>query len=58
MEGVTGSQIAFGIVLDNPMITSAAFGTTTMSHLEKNAKVTGMDMPQGLLEKVRSVSYV
>lgn len=58
VEGVTGSQIALGFVLDNPMITSAVFGTTTMSHLEENAKVTGMDMPQGVLEKVRSVSYV
>ncbi len=55
VNGVTGSQIALGFVLDNPMVSSAVFGTTTMSHLEENARAVWVDMPQEVLARVRSI---
>lgn len=55
VDGVSGSQIALGFVLDNPLISSAVFGTTTMRHLEENAGAVGVEMPAGVLERIRSV---
>ena len=55
VDGVSGSQIALGFVLDNPLISSAVFGTTTMRHLEENAGAVGVEMPAGVLERIRSI---
>lgn len=34
IEGVNGNRHALRYVLDNPYVTSAMFGTTTMEHLK------------------------
>ena len=55
MEGTTGAQIALGFVLNNPMVSSAVFGTTTMSHLEENVRAVCVETPQEVLEKIRTI---
>ena len=55
VEGTTGAQIALGFVLNNPMVSSAVFGTTTMSHLEENVRAVCVETPQEVLEKIRTI---
>ncbi len=53
VEGMTGSQIALKYVLDNPHVSSAVFGTTTMSHLEDNAGARDVQIPEDILERIK-----
>lgn len=55
VPGITGSQIALKYVLDNPYITSAVFGTTTMSHLEDNVKSQDITIPEDILNRIKSI---
>ncbi len=54
VEGMNGSQVALRYVLDNPYITSAVFGTTTLKHLEDNLKSRELNIPSDVLEKIKS----
>ena len=54
-EGMTGSQIALKYVLDNPFVSSAVFGTTTMNHLEENVQAVDIEIPPEILRRIRSV---
>lgn len=55
VEGMTGTQIALRYVLNNPYISAAVFGTTTMSHLEDNIKAHGMEIPEDILRRIKDV---
>lgn len=53
--GMTGSQIALKYVVNNPLISTAVFGTTTMSHLEENIEAINIDIPKEIEKKIMSV---
>lgn len=55
VEGMTGAQIALRYVLDNPYISSAVFGTTTLKHLEDNLQSRTMEIPEAILSKIKSI---
>ena len=54
LNGMTGSQVALKYVLNNPMISAAVFGTTTMSHLEENVGAVGIEIPEDVLCKIKA----
>ena len=54
VEGMTGAQVALRYVLDNPYVTAAVFGTTTMSHLEDNMKALSVTIPEDVLVKIKN----
>lgn len=54
VEGMTGAQVALRYVLDNPYVTAAVFGTTTMSHLEDNMKALSVTIPKDILDKIKN----
>lgn len=53
VPGITGTQIALKYVLDNQNVTSAVFGTTTMSHLEDNMKALEILIPKNIYSKIK-----
>lgn len=53
VDGMTGSQVALRYVLDNPYISSAVFGTTTMSHLDENMDSRYIEIPQAIIDKIK-----
>ena len=55
VEGMTGAQIALRYVLDNPYVSSALFGTTTMSHLEDNVLALEKEIPQNVFARIQQV---
>ena len=48
---MSGTQAA---LLDNKCITSAVFGTTTLSHLEENVGALDKSIPQDVLQKIKA----
>lgn len=54
IEGMSGSQIALKYVIDNPYITSAVFGTTTMTHLEENVRAQDIKIPESILQRIKT----
>lgn len=55
VDGMTGAQIALKYVIDNPKVSSAVFGTTTLSHLEDNLKARAITIPESVLSRIRSI---
>lgn len=55
VSGMTGTQIALKYVLDNPYVTSAVFGTTSMVHLEENMGSLDVEIPEGIIRKIRMI---
>ncbi len=53
VEGVTSTQLALKYVLDNPAVTTAVFGTTTMSHLIENVGAVKIIIPDDIKNKIR-----
>lgn len=53
VPGMTGSQIALKYVLDNPMISSAVFGTASLQHLEENIQAADIVIPGKVLKKIK-----
>ncbi len=51
---MSGTQAALRYVLDNKCITSAVFGTTTLSHLEENVGALDKSIPQDVLQKIKA----
>lgn len=54
VPGMTGSQAALRYVLDNPYVSAAVFGTTTMSHLEDNADAQNKTLPEEIVRRIQS----
>lgn len=50
---ITAQQIALKYVLDNPCITSAVIGTTSIQHLEDNVKARDIIIPKEILKKIK-----
>lgn len=55
VDGITGNQIALKYVLDNPYITSAVFGTTSIDHLIENVNSCKIEIPKSVKQKIVSV---
>lgn len=53
-DGMTGAQIALRYVLDNPNVTSAVVGTTSIDHLQSDLQTLQMQIPSNILEKIRN----
>lgn len=53
VPGATGTQLALKYVLDNPDISSAVFGTTTMSHLKENVKAVRVNIPYEIKMQIK-----
>ncbi len=53
IDGLSGTQIALKYVLDNPMVSSAVFGTASMIHLEENVKSCHIQIPKEILKEIR-----
>lgn len=53
VEGMTGNQVALRYVLDNPHITSAVFGTSSMEHLVENCESTVKVLPAEISIKIK-----
>ena len=54
VEGMTGTQIALKYVIDNPYVTTAVFGTTTMSHLRDNVNSKDLEIPADIIERIKN----
>lgn len=52
-DGLSGSQIALKYVLDNPMVSSAVFGTASANHLEENVKSCHIQIPADILDRIK-----
>lgn len=50
--GMTGAQVALRFVLDNPDISAAVFGTTSLEHLRANLAARDLQMPQAVLSRI------
>lgn len=53
VEGASSTQIALKYVLDNPGVTTAVFGTTTMSHLIENVGAVDVIITDDIKRKIR-----
>ena len=56
VPGFTGNQLALRYVLDNPGITSAVFGTTSVEHLRENVKACDLEMPKNIRKRIKYVT--
>lgn len=56
VPGFTGNQLALRYVLDNPGITSAVFGTTSIEHLRENVKACDLEMPKNIRKRIKYVA--
>lgn len=54
ISGLDGSQVALKYVIDTPGVSSAAFGTCSIEHLEKDVAALDIDIPQQILERIRN----
>lgn len=52
-EGATSTQLALKYVLDNQNVSTAVFGTSTMSHLIENAKAVDITIPENINKKIK-----
>lgn len=53
VPNVTSTQLALKYVLDNPNVTTAVFGTTTMEHLIENVQAVNVKLPKRIEEQIR-----
>jgi 1-deoxyxylulose-5-phosphate synthase len=53
VPGWTPAQIALALVLDNPRVEVAMFGTTRLAHLEENVAAAGRELPAPLVRQIR-----
>ena len=53
VPNVTSTQLALKYVLDNPNVTTAVFGTTTMAHLIENVQSVNVKLPKKIEEQIR-----
>jgi aryl-alcohol dehydrogenase-like predicted oxidoreductase len=53
--GWTEAQVAMAFVLSNNNVGTAMFGTTSLQHLVENIAACGLDLPDILVEKIRSL---
>jgi aryl-alcohol dehydrogenase-like predicted oxidoreductase len=54
VDGMTGAQAALAYVLANPNVACAVAGSTRMTHLLDNVATSGMTLPPGVAERVRT----
>lgn len=53
VDGASSTQIALRYVLDNPGVTTAVFGTTTMAHLVENVEAVDIMISDDIKRKIR-----
>ncbi|MBP3470000.1 MAG: aldo/keto reductase [Lachnospiraceae bacterium] len=53
VQGATSTQLALKYVLDNKGVSTAVFGTTTMSHLVENVDAVNVTIPDEIKEKIK-----
>ena len=53
--GWTQAQVALAFVLSNDRVTTAMFGTTRLQHLEENIAACGLDVPDNIVERIRTL---
>lgn len=53
VPGVSSTQIALKYVLDNPGVTAAVFGTTTMAHLMENAAAVNVEITDDMKRRIK-----
>ena len=54
LNGLDGSQVALKYVIDTPGVSSAAFGTCSIEHLEKDVSALDINIPQQIREKIKN----
>lgn len=54
VPNISSQQIALKYVLDNPYVTSAVIGTTSVEHLENNVSARDIIIPKDILERIRN----
>lgn len=55
LDEMTGPQAALAFVLGNPDVSCAVIGTTRMAHLHENLAASGLELPPGVEQRIRSV---
>lgn len=55
VQGITGTQIALKYVVDNPYVTSAVFGTSSIAHLDENVEALTVEIPEEIIEKLHTI---
>jgi aryl-alcohol dehydrogenase-like predicted oxidoreductase len=53
--GMSGAQVALRYVLDNPLISAAVFGTTSIAHLEDNLAARERAIPEDVLNRILAI---
>lgn len=53
LNGYDGSQVALKYVTDNPCVSSAAVGTCSFEHLQKNVDAMAVEIPEEIKERIR-----
>ncbi|MBR4634834.1 MAG: aldo/keto reductase [Clostridia bacterium] len=56
LKGYDGSQVALKYVIDNPYVASAAVGTCSFDHLQKNVDALAVDIPEDIKERIRKAA--
>lgn len=56
LKGYDGSQVALKYVIDNPYVASAAVGTCSFEHLQKNADALNIDIPEEIKERIQKAA--
>lgn len=55
VPGMSGAQVALRYVLDNPNVSAAIFGTTSVEHLKSNLAAQDLTIPADVLQQIRSI---
>ena len=55
VPGMSGAQVALRFVLDNPNVSAAIFGTTSVEHLKNNLAAQDLTIPADVLQQIRSI---
>lgn len=53
LKDFDGSQVALKYVIDNPLVSSATFGTVSKDHLIKNIRAQNITIPEDVLFEIR-----
>jgi len=56
LPNMSGAQAAIAFVLNNPKLTSAAFGTTNLKHLSENIGAVDMELDEVLLNRIKDLA--
>lgn len=54
LDGFSGSQLALRYVLDNPLVSSAVFGSVSINHLVENISATDICMPDAVRSRIQT----